>query len=82
MKTALGQESSHALDPASLVERLVQALSSDSSWVELYIITGELVIPRVVSDDKESQEAISRAIEVSPHYSVAILSIPISREDT
>ncbi|KAF7793103.1 hypothetical protein EIP86_004211 [Pleurotus ostreatoroseus] len=64
VKTALGQESSHALDPASLVERLVQALSSDSSWVELYIITGELVIPRVISDDKESQEAISRAIEI------------------
>lgn len=64
MTKALIHEPPHTLDSASLVERLVQALGSDSSWVELYINTGELVIPKVISDDEKLDEATLRAIEV------------------
>lgn len=61
---AVTHEPSQTLDSASIVERLVQALSSDSSWVELYVTTGELIIPKVVSDDEKLDEASLRAIEV------------------
>jgi hypothetical protein len=35
---------------APLVNHLVEALGSDASWVELYGVTGELIVPEMPQD--------------------------------
>lgn len=46
-----------------LVERLVQALETDASWVELYGVTGELV-PAITPGDDELGSGLRRVLEV------------------
>ena len=47
-----------------LVGKLVQALESDASWVELYGITGELIVPKISDVEDELNEPLLRATEV------------------
>jgi hypothetical protein len=62
VKEAL-QGSSQA-DHDKLVDILVQALESDASWVQLYVITGELIVPGVKCPHDHLQDVLKRAIEV------------------
>lgn len=48
-----------------MIDKLVQALETDASWVELYGVTGELVVPRVAASDDELGAGLKRVLEVS-----------------
>lgn len=41
-----------------LVDRLVQALESDASWVELYGVTGELIVPEIIDEEGDIGSAL------------------------
>lgn len=47
-----------------LVDKLIDALENDASWVELYGITGELVVPDAHDENDEIQELLLRATKV------------------
>ncbi|OBZ75937.1 Trafficking protein particle complex subunit 10 [Grifola frondosa] len=47
----------------ALVDKLVQALERDANWVELYDVTGELVVPGA-NEDGELGEALSKVKQV------------------
>lgn len=49
-----------------LVDKLVQALESDAGWVELYGITGELIVPDLLlrAGDSEIGSVLGRVKEV------------------
>lgn len=64
MKEALEGSASPA-DHDKLVEVFVQALENDASWVDLYGITGELVVPDIPCQHEHLQDAFKRAKEVS-----------------
>ncbi|KAF5358539.1 hypothetical protein D9756_001945 [Leucocoprinus leucothites] len=49
VESALSQDESRCLY-APLVNHLIEALGADASWVELYGVTGELVIPEIPQD--------------------------------
>ncbi|KAI0724064.1 trafficking protein particle complex subunit 10 [Cerioporus squamosus] len=53
-----------ALEPLrqDLIDKLVQALETDASWVELYGVTGELVVPGVSLGDDELGAGLTRAL--------------------
>ena len=48
-----------------LTDKLVEALSKSADWIELYGVTGELVIPENLSEDAELAAAFARLKEVS-----------------
>ena len=47
-----------------LVDKLVQALESDAAWVELYGVTGELVVPGVTPGDDQLGAGLRQTMEV------------------
>lgn len=49
VKAILDQDESKTLY-APLVSHLVEALGNDASWVELYGVTGELIVPEMPQD--------------------------------
>ncbi len=49
---------------APLVNHITEALGSDASWVELYGVTGELIVPEMPQDN-ELGETLSALKEVS-----------------
>ena len=55
---------STSVDSSTLVSKLVHALEGDASWVELYGITGELVVPELSHPGEELNEALKRTVEV------------------
>lgn len=52
---ALSKDESRKLY-APLVNHLVEALGNDASWVELYGVTGELVVPEMPQDSDFGEE--------------------------
>lgn len=49
-----------------LINSFVQALEKDASWVQMYGITGELIVPDLPrSDDAVAEEAMSSAAKVN-----------------
>ena len=53
-----------SVDSSTLMSKFVQALEGDASWVDLYGITGELVVPKLSHPDTELTEAFERTAEV------------------
>ncbi|KAI8998488.1 trafficking protein particle complex subunit 10 [Trametes punicea] len=55
-----------ALDDSrqDMVDKLVQALETDASWVELYGVTGELVVPGVTPADDLVGSGLRRVLQV------------------
>ena len=51
-----------------LVGKLVDALESDVGWVELYGITGELIVPNIHEEQSEIGELLKKARQVSMFY--------------
>lgn len=51
-----------------LVGKLVDALESDAGWVELYGITGELIVPNIQEEQGEIGELLKKARQVNNHY--------------
>ena len=49
-----------------LVGKIVDALESDAGWVELYGITGELVVPDIHKEQGELGELLKKARQVNP----------------
>lgn len=47
-----------------LVDKLVQALESEAGWVQLYGITGELIVPGTTEEDGDFGAALIRLKEV------------------
>ncbi|KAI0362291.1 hypothetical protein OH77DRAFT_1416520 [Trametes cingulata] len=47
-----------------MVDKLVQALETDASWVELYGVTGELSVPGVTAGEDEMGAGLRRATEI------------------
>ncbi|TFK86916.1 hypothetical protein K466DRAFT_586827 [Polyporus arcularius HHB13444] len=45
-----------------MIDKLVQALETDASWVELYGVTGELVVPGVPTGDDELGAGLKRVL--------------------
>lgn len=64
VKQALADSTSQA-DHDILLDVLVRALETDASWVELYGITGELIVPNVSCPHEHLGEALKRAMEVN-----------------
>lgn len=59
------QDSASQADHGALVDILVQSLERDAAWVDLYGITGELVVPPVTSPHDHLNEALECAKAVS-----------------
>ncbi len=59
-----------------MIDKLVQALETDASWVELYGVTGELVVPGVLTDDDELGAGLRRVLAVS-----RCLAVPTFKAD-
>ncbi|EIW60047.1 uncharacterized protein TRAVEDRAFT_164477 [Trametes versicolor FP-101664 SS1] len=55
-----------SLDPLrqDIVDKLVQALETTASWVELYGVTGELTVPGVTPGDDDMGAGLRRVIEI------------------
>ncbi|PSR94078.1 hypothetical protein PHLCEN_2v4506 [Hermanssonia centrifuga] len=64
VKQALSEIPSAHVHQDVLAGKLVQALESEASWVELYGITGELIVPGLSSEDDVFDGALTRAMEV------------------
>ncbi|KAI0636805.1 trafficking protein particle complex subunit 10 [Trametes polyzona] len=47
-----------------LVDKLVQALETNASWVELYGVTGELSVPGIQPGDDEMGSGLDRVLEI------------------
>ena len=54
-----------------MIDKLVQALESEASWVELYGITGELVVPGITLTDDEIGSGLRQVMEVSSYHVLA-----------
>ena len=56
-----------SLDPLrqDMIDKLVQALEAEASWVELYGVTGELVVPGITPVDDEIGSGLHEVMEVS-----------------
>ena len=48
-----------------LAGKLVDALESNATWVELYCITGELIVPDVHTEQSEIGELLKKARQVN-----------------
>jgi hypothetical protein len=48
-----------------LVGKLVDALESDAGWVELYGITGELIVPNTHEEQGDIGELLKKARQVN-----------------
>lgn len=65
MDEALEASSSPPSYRDQLISGLVQALEKDASWIQMYGLTGELVVPELPPDDNaEIKEIQVRATEV------------------
>jgi len=51
-----------------LVSKLIDALESDAAWVDMYGITGELVVPSSLKEEGEISELLSKARKVRRIY--------------
>jgi hypothetical protein len=60
---ALDEFPQHGPDRNRLTAHMIQALESDSNWVELYGITSELKVP-ASDDDAMPKEVLTRIREV------------------
>lgn len=58
-----------------LVGKLVDALESDAGWVELYSITGELIVPVIHEEPGEIGELLKKARQVSIVVCFVICSV-------
>ncbi|KAI0780765.1 trafficking protein particle complex subunit 10 [Trametes elegans] len=47
-----------------MIDRLVQALETDASWVELYGVTGELAVPGITSGEDEIGSGLGQVKEI------------------
>ncbi|KAF9452305.1 hypothetical protein P691DRAFT_805187 [Macrolepiota fuliginosa MF-IS2] len=68
VEAVLGEnESKHLYAP--LVNHLVEALGNDASWVELYGVTGELIVPEMPQDAEfgERLDAVKEALKRHQH---------------
>lgn len=67
---AVMEEDESKIHYVSLINHLIQALGNDASWVELYGVTGELVIPDMPQDsDSDFGGKLLTVKEVS-HFSL------------
>lgn len=71
MKDLVERKVNHVLEEdesnslyAPLVNHIIEALGNDASWVELYGVTGELLIPEM-PQDSDFGEKLKAAKEVS-----------------
>lgn len=48
-----------------LTDKLVEALSKSADWIQLYGVTGELVVPDNLSEDAELAPTFAQLKEVS-----------------
>lgn len=53
----------------SLVNKLINVLERDAAWVDLYGITGELVVPEIQDNDPQLKATLDRVRKVSMSYS-------------
>ncbi|KAF8894667.1 trafficking protein particle complex subunit 10 [Infundibulicybe gibba] len=60
----LGDSSTVAHHRSMLVDQLVEALTRDASWVEMYRITGELVVPDHECDNHELDQLLSQVKDI------------------
>ena len=58
-----------------LVSKLIDALESDAAWVDMYGITGELVVPNSLKEEGEIGELLKKARKVG-HYTKPFFAIP------
>ena len=56
-----------------LVGKLVDALESDAGWVELYGITGELIVPNIHEEQGEIGELLKTARQVNINHIVCFM---------
>jgi len=58
----------------ALVHRIVDLLENNADWVELYGVTGELIIPDVRDDDHSEFDDALSIVKKVPSYSTYFLS--------
>ena len=63
VREILGEILSKAHTRIVLVSKIIDALESDAAWVEMYGITGELLVPST-RDDGEHAELLQEARKV------------------
>lgn len=51
-----------------MIDKLVQALEADASWVELYGVTGELVVPGITQTEGEMGSGLREVMEVGHFF--------------
>lgn len=66
VQTTVAENSSWLSHSDSIVGKLIEALETDASWVELFGTTGELKVPD--KDEQELVEALQRVKEVCCFY--------------
>ncbi|KAK2460622.1 hypothetical protein APHAL10511_007092 [Amanita phalloides] len=70
-------------DCVTLVKQLIEILESDASWVELYELTGELVVPNFDDEyDNPLLESVKKTLQEhqhppQPHGAWRIMKIPV-----
>lgn len=70
---ALDELPQHGLNRNRLIAHMIRALESDSNWVELYSITGELKVP-ASDDDALPKEVLIRIREVGCSSTAGVIA--------
>lgn len=66
---AIVAETPHLLPHRDLlIDKVVDALSSDAKWIELYGITGELVVPDIVEEEGDIGDGLRRLNAVRAQF--------------
>lgn len=57
-ETLLAHPSDTPYESVVLVNKLINALESDAAWVDMYGITGELVVPETPPDGEDDADLL------------------------
>ena len=68
----VSQDASLDMFRQDMVDKLVQALETDASWVELYGVTGELIVPGVTLEDDEIGAGLRLVMKVRTSYNSSL----------
>lgn len=64
VRSIIDESASDSHHRITLVSKLIDALESDAAWVDMYGITGELVVPSTFKEEGEIGELLRKATEV------------------
>ena len=72
MATVLEESPTTVENRIIIIGKLIDALESDAGWVELYGITGELVVPNMHDENAEIKELLLKARKVHTQHTFLI----------